>query len=176
MNKTYVGTGNLSTGRNISQMMESIASRLAKNGYILKNGGNKGLETAFITGCDKENGSKKIYSIFKNYDDDPSKIYNVNNWNEATEIAKDAHDGWGLLSKINKYNSIRYSYIVLGDELKSPVDFVITYTKGSNSTDQCIRLAKKFGIKVYNLGNEFEYNKEKLKKFESALASELNLA
>lgn len=169
MNKTYAGIGSRQTPSNILMLMEDIGKLLAKCGYTLNSGGSNGADLAFEIGCDRVNGSKKIFLPWAGFNGVDSPYNKVTL--KAREIAGKYYKNYPYLPNTSQLLIARNSYQVLGEDLDSPVDFVICYTpegKLKGGTSQAIRIAKDFEIPVFNFGNyedDLEVAKEEFKKF-----------
>ena len=53
MNKYYTGVGSRETPKDVLDLMEKIAYKLSKKGWILRSGGAEGADSAFFQGCEK---------------------------------------------------------------------------------------------------------------------------
>ena len=77
------------------------------------------------------------------------------------KLASEFHPAWDYLSYGARKLHARNGYQVLGEDLKTPVDFVICWTPGGKEqggTAQAIRIAKFNSIKVFNLAIEDDLN------------------
>lgn len=152
-NFTYAGIGSRKTPQNVCDFMTRLAISLEKMGYVLHSGGADGADTAFARKIKSEN--KKIYYAVRG-EESP----------EAQKIALDFHPNpYALQQHKNQralYLMARNSFQIMGDDLKTPVDFVIcwtddgcqsheTRTKDTGGTGQAIELASRHNIPVYNL-------------------------
>ena len=158
-NFTYAGIGSRQTPQNVCDFMTQLAVALEKMGYVLHSGGADGADTAFARKVKSEH--KKIYYAIRG-EKSP----------EAQKIALDFHPNpYALKQHKNQralYLMARNSFQVLGDDLKTPVDFVIcwtedgcesyeTRTRDTGGTGQAIELASRHNIPVINLKN-YEQN------------------
>ena len=159
--KYYAGIGSRETPDDILEMMTKIAEGLSRN-YILRSGGADGADSAFEAGA----GDKKIsYIPWTGFNGSTAECITVTS--AAMRMAGDFHPGWMYLSYPVKKLHARNCYQVLGEDLATPVDFVICWTPGGQEvggTAQAIRIAKANRIKIFNLANEEDLNfwKEKL--------------
>lgn len=159
--KYYAGIGSRETPDDILEMMTKIAEGLSRN-YTLRSGGADGADTAFEKGA----GKKKIsYIPWPGFNGSKEKCIAVSS--AAMRMAGEFHPGWMYLSYPVKKLHARNCYQVLGEDLETPVDFVICWTPGGQEvggTAQAIRIAKSNRIKVFNLANEYDFNfwKDKL--------------
>lgn len=175
MSKYYAGIGSRETPEDVLEYMELLAIRLGKLGYILRSGGAGGADTAFELGVVdpklKEiyipwggfgNGSpeKRFDGIEKKYHNPEKGNYALQNlgYEEAAmKIAGRLHPAWGACSRGAKSLHSRNIHQVLGQDLQTPVDFIIAYAKTDKhgtpkgGTAMAISLADMRGIPVYNL-------------------------
>lgn len=137
MNKCYAGIGSRKTPFKILQLMTSIAKSLDDLGYVLRSGGAFGADTAFAKGA----VNKEIYT-------EKDSII------EAENIASKTHPAWYNCNRYARKLLGRNVLIVLGKDLKSPVDFVVCWTaegKNIGGTGLTVSLARSNSIPVYNL-------------------------
>lgn len=162
----YTGIGSRETPKDILEYMELVAIRLSKLGYILRSGGAQGADTAFETGVPNPE-LREIYLPWSGFGYDekkyhnPSKGYyalqNLGLEEDAMKIAGRLHPAWGACSHGAKSLHSRNIHQILGQDLKTPADFVIAYAKVDNhgnakgGTAMAISLADMRGIPVYNL-------------------------
>lgn len=75
----------------------------------------------------------------------------------AMELAAEVHPNWAACSDAARKLHARNCYQILGLNLDNPVSDVVCWTpggKGEGGTGQAIRLAKKLGIPVWDLGDQ----------------------
>jgi hypothetical protein len=135
--------------------MSKIAGFLAIKNYILRSGGADGADSAFEAGCDLARGSKEIYLPWKGFNNNPSELYTQHP--KAFEIAAKFHPSWDKLKDSVKKLMARNVHQVLGNDLGSPVEFVVCWTPnglGGGGTGQALRLAKSLDIKIFDLGKK----------------------
>jgi len=150
----YAGIGFRNTPYEIIMHMESVAMKLADVGYTLRSGGANGADEAFERGCRKANGKKEIFLPIRNYNGNPSDLYQPTD--KAMEIAERFHPAWHKCTKIARIFLARNSHIVLGENLDQPVDFIVCWTEETGGTYQSLRIAKNYDIVVYNLRYDFD--------------------
>ena len=175
MSKYYAGCGNGSSTQLVCEMLKRTAEVMAKNGYILRTGGTKAADESLEKGCDNAKGKKEVYLPFEGYNDNPSKLYNLENYKEAENIAKKYDYNWTLSS--NKVKSVitQYSYILLGRDLNTPAECLIACSNGRGTCDRAINLAKNLGIPVYDVGNLYDFPRDKKETFVTKVIEELKL-
>lgn len=161
--KYYAGIGSRETPRDVCLQMTAIAKRLASLGYTCNSGGADGADTAFERGAvinrqiflpwDGFNGKhvetmNKFHNTWK-YSVPPFNGDLVRKYHPKPDALSDA--GWKFMS--------RNSYQVLGNDLNTPVEFVLCWTKdgkASGGTGQAIRIANDKGIPVFNLKTDID--------------------
>ena len=142
-NKLYTGVGSRETPVEICELFTKIAEQLESFGYTLRSGGAKGADMAFEQGV---TNLKEIYTIdLKN---PPC--------HEAFKIAYKIRGSFIGLNMFGRLAHARNVYQVLGEDLQTPSDFLVCWTKNGTprgGTRTAILLAKESNIPVYNFGN-----------------------
>lgn len=149
---TYAGIGSRKTPKEVLGEMASLAKELEELGYTLNTGDALGADKAF-----RDNVKKK--NIFAPKDAAPTTM----------KIAREVHPNPSALdnSEYSEYTwklMARNTNQVFGGDLKTPVDFVVAWTKDgledysmrsieSGGTGQAIDMASRKGIPVINLAN-----------------------
>jgi hypothetical protein len=161
--KYYAGIGSRDTPKDICLYMTAIAKRLASLGYTCNSGGADGADTAF------ERGAVVNRQIFLPWDgfnkrnvDNLTKLhgegsYLVPPFNE--ELVRKYHPKPSALSDAGWKFMSRNSYQVLGKDLKTPVEFVLCWTKdgkASGGTGQALRIAKDHNIPIFNFYHGYD--------------------
>ena len=152
----YAGIGSRDIPLEIYQYFEKLGKWFAAKGFVLRSGHAKGSDQAFEKGCDKVKGKKEIYVPWKNFEDSTSNLVVVNPL--AFDIARKYHPRWHTLHQGAKKLQARNSHQVLGKDLKTAnifSKFIVCYTPnglGSGGTGQAIRIAKGYGIPVFDVG------------------------
>lgn len=156
---TYSGIGPRQTPVPLLVKMSYIAKRLEHQLFILYTGGAEGADTAFLAGT-------QFFKVFL-----PSRIHGIRTANRQDIIDCTTLDNWvDALKTIDKYHPApqylgpfarklmaRNSYCVLGEDLQSPVDFVLTWTPNCalvGGTAQGLRIAMDYNIPIFNLADE----------------------
>jgi len=172
----YTGIGSRETPDLILEVMKLLAEKLYYLGFTLRSGRAEGADQAFETGANKAKNEKdfefkaaEIYLPWENFNDNYStkiKAIRTSPQLEAMEIAKKFHPNWGRLTYGAKLLHGRNVHQILGFDVLDPLpkhsEFVICWTKdgkASGGTGQALRIAYHYGIKIYNLFNEDEYDK-----------------
>ena len=172
---SYAGVGTRELPESLISIINDIAVRLLKEGYILRSGGAGGSDKAFQNGVEEYcNVNNLQYSKYQ-------EIYLP--WNGFNGLRKDINKGYVLeqnpdaLSYTMKYhpaaNSLssaaktlmnRNAHQVMGKNLNDPVKFVVAITNDGSlgattyktgGTGQTLRIAKDLNIPIINLGHRF---------------------
>ena len=164
----YAGIGARKTPEHVLGTMERLGSRLAHEGIGLRSGGAEGADEAFEKGCDQAKGRKEIVIPWKGFRGRTENCH----WElypSMFTVAESAHPAWDRLSdpvrrlmarnvcQVTGYGPWGISYSL----------FILCYTpggKGQGGTGLTVRLAKAYGIPVFDLGFE-----EELKEWEGLL-------
>lgn len=179
----YAGIGSRETPGDILTMMTEFAFDFA-NDAILCSGGCKGADKAFEFGVAQAmefhawpelQDFAEIYWPWKNYGEGesdwgwiaPTRIDSIP---EAYDLAEQFHPAWHACKRGARSLHARNAHIIMGDDLKSPVDFVLCWTPDgsldgtgpkSGGTGQALRMATHFGIEVRNLQRDSDYEATK---------------
>lgn len=146
---TYAGIGSRQTPPEVLKQMTNVAKELESKGYTLNTGvtfgGNKeGADKAFDDGATKKN------------------LFSPENQGARTKeqaIAKEIHPNPNALTAGALKLMARNTNQVFGNDLNTPVDFVLFYakeTKGirpEGGTGQAVEMARLKGIPTINLAN-----------------------
>lgn len=181
--KYYTGIGSRETPKDILELMEDIAFKLAGKGFILRSGAAKGADKAFQYGAqtyadmvDERVTLGQIYipwDSFVLYDEYYKDWYKVldrmSKKAEAYQLASETHPAWNKCSKGAKALHARNTFQILGTSLNNPSSFLICWAKVdkhgniSGGTRTAWELAKKYNVPCFNLYNEED--KQRLIKF-----------
>ncbi len=174
--RTYAGIGSRALPAVSEKLHIKIAFCLALDGYRLRSGGADGADTAFEAGADlakqyieqilllkvPAHTLKRIYLPwpgFNHREDSPACV--ALDLSAAQRLSRQHHPSWALLSQAERKLMSRNAHQVLGDDLRSPVNFVICETpdaattaeqtsRKSGGTGQAIRIASAFNVAVFN--------------------------
>lgn len=155
MRKYYAGIGSRETPDDVLELMTRIGRGLMKKGYKLRSGGAKGADSAFEKGI-----PKALKEIFTANDYLPM-------WTQV--FTQHFHPAPHYLKEYGCKLMCRNAMQILGKDGDTPVDFVVCWTKdgkGAGGTGQAVRIARYFGIPVFDLYNEGAL--EALKEFVNA--------
>lgn len=152
---TYAGIGSRETPPEILAQMTELAKELESKGYTLRSGGAQGADTAFEKGV---SAKKEIFPGSKIAGEREMKIAREIHPNpQALDNSKSPAFIWNLMA--------RNTNQVFGENLDTPVDFVIAWTQDaltdyrkrsikSGGTGQAIDMASRKGIPIINMANK----------------------
>ena len=153
---TYCGIGSRETPVAVMKVMTEIAQLLEKSGYRLYSGAAEGADSAFAW-----NTANKIEFIpWNGFNGCKSGVIATSD--KAMKLAESLHPAWDRLSQGAKKLMARNCHQILGEDLNSPVDFVLCWTPDgaetsttskTGGTGQAIRLAIQNQIPVINMFN-----------------------
>lgn len=152
--KYYAGIGSRETPSDVLTFMVETACKLKNIGYTLRSGGAVGADTAFALGAGEESD---IYLPWKHFNN--ARVGRVCGEDPMLrQIAMKYHPAWGKLSDAAKLFHTRNVAQVLSriPGKGKPSQFVVCWTKdgkGGGGTGQAIRIARGYGIRVYDLGH-----------------------
>lgn len=162
--RAYAGIGSRNTPPDVCELMVELARLLAARHQLeLRSGAAPRADTAFSNGAMLwEPRLVKLYLPWPGYNgvqvaqlERPAPA--------AYELAKRFHPFWDNLRDGARHLHARNSHIILGDDLRSPVEFVVCWTTdgsldGTGShcggTGQALRVAAAYEIPVFNLARE----------------------
>ena len=173
--KYYTGVGSRNTPQEVLDIMILIGEYLAKGEYCLRSGGAAGADKAFETGCDNANGNKRIYVPWNGFQgntiDNEHIFLGVDT--HSMKIASKHHPAWSRVGQAGQKLMARNTYQVLDwdlhrTKLEAEASMLICWTPDgainqttikTGGTGQAIRIAKAYGIKVWNLQRQDHMDK-----------------
>ncbi len=152
----YAGIGSRRAPRDVCLTMEKAARRLEERGYTMRSGGADGADAAFENGCSK----KQIFLPWPGFNGRQSDFYGVTG--ESLKLASAVHPAFDRLSEPVQKLMARNGFQVLGQDLRTPADFVLCWTPDGAETEaershktggtgQAIALASRWQIPVFNM-------------------------
>lgn len=150
--RAYAGIGSRQTPVEILRAMTSAATQLSAHDLVLRSGAAHGADAAFELGADPE--KVQIFLPWKGFNNHSSPYHNP--LSDAFTIAEHHHPAWDKLTPAIRQLMARNVHQVLGPCLQDPVLFVLCWTpngNGSGGTGQALRVAKTYGIPVYDMGS-----------------------
>ena len=148
----YTGIGSRKTPQDIQRKMTQIAEKLSSFYYILRSGHAEGADFAFEVGANL----KEIYLPWGGFRGKKADgiSYIVPPLNKI--LVDRYHPRPKSLTKRSFYLISRNSYQILGKDLITPSQFLLCWTpegKEVGGTAQAMRIAKDYGIPVFNFGD-----------------------
>ena len=130
---------------------------------VLRSGGADGADSAFEKGALKAGHIMEIYLPWPGFQGryDYCDINAMYAHPDAHKIASQYHPKWNMLKRGAQALHSRNVCQILGKNLKTPSKFVICYTpngSGSGGTGQALRMARAYGIPVFDLGLYADYS------------------
>lgn len=162
----YAGIGPRETSSAVQEVMTSIATQLAAANWILRSGRARGADQAFERGVKNYKATESnvsclmnIYLPWMGYEEarpDGFEYGILPISGDQLNIASSHHPRWDLCTTGARKLLCRNVPILLGEDLSTPVECVITsyepnYTGG---TTHAISIANTFRIPVFNLFND----------------------
>ena len=163
---SYAGIGSRETPDEIRLSMAQWATTLASAGFFLNSGGAPGADTVFADATPVRR--RRIFvpwSGFEGHQKGPGVIIpsRAPTWAQALEIASQHHPAWDKLGQGVRALMARNVHQVLGEDLNTPVAFVLCWAKNpktdsagrimnvAGGTGLAVRLAYARGIPVLHL-------------------------
>jgi hypothetical protein len=135
--------------------MQQIGVYMAVHQHTLRSGAAPGADAAFEAGCTANNGKMEIYIPWTGFADrEASETVHVGVSPQALRIAQKHHPNWNACQFGARRLHGRNVYQILGLDLKTPVDFVVCWTKGGKrggGTGQALRIAEALKIPIFDL-------------------------
>jgi hypothetical protein len=166
VNKVYAGIGSRRTPPEVCSVFANLAGRLGQAGWTLRSGRAEGADSAFECGARNVRGPCEI---FLPEDLRPLSVRHgdeVHRWTYMDEvigsvlgckiIARLLHPNGKNLSPQALELHARNTYQIIGQNLNSPVQFVVCWTeggRGEGGTGQALRLAKMLNIHIIDYGS-----------------------
>ena len=162
---TYTGIGSRNTPDEILEKMFVIGEELARAGWCLRSGYADGADRAFSDGASTvPNARMEIFLPWEKFNGAPTNhpafIYGDRHTllaqAAAEKLAMFVHPAWHNCSVGAKKLHTRNVYQVYGANLDKVSDMVICWTPNGETvggTATAIRLARRAGIPIFNLGN-----------------------
>lgn len=155
----YAGIGSRQTPDDVLDQMASIAKQLADK-WTLRSGFAKGADQAFAYGVERANGEMMNYLPWEGYNGAPhndDRFMLIKPTEQMAAIAAEHHPAWRACSDAARLMHTRNVAQVLGHDLVAHSKMVICWTpngSGSGGTGQAIRIARAYGIPVFDLAIE----------------------
>ena len=150
MTRYYAGIGSRQTPEPVLLLMEHIALKLYLKGYWCRTGGADGADSAFERGA---HPNVEVYLPWTRFNGRFSGIVVCSDTHR--QIAQEHHPAWGKLTSGAKKLMTRNVAQIIGNT--TPIvlsEFVVCWTPngaGGGGTGQAIRVARSYGVPVYDL-------------------------
>lgn len=141
----YAGIGSRQTPKLILDFIRMFAMRMGDMGWQLRSGGAIGADLAFERGA-RHSRMGDLPKIYRPEEATP----------EAIELASKFHPNWKACDDYTRRLHGRNAMIVLGGDLKYPVDKVVCWTldgRTDGGTGMGLRIAIAYKIPIINLGS-----------------------
>lgn len=164
---TYAGIGSRKTPEAVAGLMELVAARLARLGWILRTGGAEGADFEFEVGARVV--SEDAVELFLPWPSFAERARDgaalpPKTWTTPTllayQIAERHHPAWVSMTRGPRALHARNVHQVLGEHCDDPAAFVLCWTPDGATTEptaktggtgQALRIAKAYDVPVYNL-------------------------
>ena len=150
----YAGIGSRETPTDVLRFMSAIASALSYRGWTLRSGGATGADDAFATGS-TDSDIFLPWSGFGESDIPEARPaggrYHVGPEAWTFPIAEQHHPRWQSLTMGVRKLHARNVHQVLGRDGEPRSSMVIC--GGGGGTGQAIRVARTYGVQVFDLGD-----------------------
>ena len=151
----YTGVGARSTPPEVQATMVALARTLAAWGWTLRSGHAPGADQAFERGARER---AEIYLPWSSYEGGVPIVAAERHARPtvtAYRIASEFHPVWERLPDPVRALHARNVHEVLGVNCNEPADMLVCFTpcgSGNGGTGQAIRIAKAYGIPVFDVG------------------------
>ena len=152
----YAGIGSRATPSSVLEVMTIMAAWLARRGWHLHSGGAAGADSAFAAGAPAERRTVFLpwpgYRGCRGLD---CRTLSADRMQTCLAIAAALHPAWHRCSPTARKLHAR-NVSILAADTDAPVDAVACWTRDglpSGGTGMGIRIARRYGIPVLNLGS-----------------------
>jgi hypothetical protein len=153
--KYYAGIGSRETPDHVLMRMSDYAVRLGERGFVLRSGGARGADTAFEQGAPPTH--RRIYVPWSGFNGRSEGIV-VGEDERLRHIAQSHHPRWSACrTGARKLHTRNVAQILGHTQPAIPSRFVVCWTEGARGgggTGQAIRIARAYGVPVYDLADE----------------------
>lgn len=152
----YAGIGSRATPRPILETMTTMAAWLARRGWHLHSGGAAGADSAFAAGAPAERRTVFLpWPGYRGCAGPDCRTLSADRMRTCLAIAAALHPAWHRCSPAAQQLHARNAAILLGEDADTPVHAVVAWTSQgriAGGTGMGIRIARRYGIPVLNLG------------------------
>ncbi len=165
--RTYAGIGARDTPADALELIELVAERLARGGWVLRTGMSPGADQAFYRGAVAGDGAIELFLPWPGFQrnarssrEGPEVLVFTSPGEGAYELASRFHPSWDRLDVDARRLLARDGHQVLGADLASPARLVVCWTADGDldgtgpraaGTGQALRIAADHGVRVLNL-------------------------
>jgi len=166
---TYAGIGSRETPPQALALMEALAVRLSRLGWVVRTGMSPGADQAFYRGALAGGGLVELYLPWPGFEararfvvEGPEVFELAQPSGAAYEMAARFHPRWsGVAAGRARHLLARDVHQVLGADLATPARLVVCWTADgsldgvetlADGTGQALRVADRYGVRVLNLG------------------------
>jgi hypothetical protein len=157
MEHYYTGIGSRKTPPDILSLMTRVSTHLDSLGKVLRSGGAKGADEAFLQGA---SSPAQLYLPYQGFNGHQGIVIQDQEilWS-ATEIAAQIHETWATYDDFARKAHLRSVFQILGGDLKNPSDFLIFWAVTDRDgnieggTRTAVALAHEHSIPSYNLAH-----------------------
>jgi len=163
MSKYYAGIGARATPPQIKDIMTRLATKLEKDGWILRSGGAAGADSAFERGVTNPQSNAQIYLPSNSFNNRTAgtqpqflNYQSLPGYQQAISTIHQYHPAPDRLSDFARHLMARNAMQVLGSDLATPSKMIVAWTPQGNvvgGTGQALRLAQTYQIPIRNLGD-----------------------
>lgn len=154
--KYYTGIGARKTPRHVLDQMRRYAAALAERGYICRSGGAVGADTAFEEATGPFPGQMVVYLPKHGFNGHRNGIV-VGDDPRLRAITAPLHPNWSACwEDARKFHTRNVAQILGHDPQIVLSRFVLCWTEkslGGGGTGQAIRIARAYGVPVYDLAD-----------------------
>lgn len=154
----YAGIGSRETPREFLRPMTELAKTLRSMGWTLRTGHAKGADLAFEFGARDRAEVYLPWASFNGHVRPLARYVQDEPTHHARSIAPSYHGAWSRLSERAQSLHARNVHQVLGRDCRPSerVRMVVCWTpegRGTGGTGQAIRIARDYGVPVFDLAN-----------------------
>ncbi len=152
----YAGIGSRATPSSVLEVVTTMAAWLARRGWHLNSGGAAGADSAFAAGVPAQ--CRTVFLPWPGYRGNAGpdcRTLSPDRVRTCLGIAADLHPAWHRCSPAARKLHAR-NVSILAVDTDTPVHAVVAWTERgliSGGTGQGIRIARRYGIPVLNLGS-----------------------
>jgi hypothetical protein len=164
---SYAGIGSRETPTDVLALMQALAEKLAREGWVLRTGLSPGADQAFYRGALLSGAAIELYLPWPGlqgdvrFDIEGAAVRELSAPSAAAcELGRRFHPDWDALALPERQLLARDAHEVLGADLETPAELIVCWTADGSldgedvhedGTGQALRIAHRHGIPVLNL-------------------------